>query len=116
MDITIKLFVYRKRIAKRSQRFKIFPKKYLVARIRRYILRNFNIFILTLFHYFVSPRTRDSTPRHPEARSRIFRSSGALLCKYQKAFHRAALYDKPRKACFLQMCIRDSRKPLNAVL
>ena len=43
MDITIKLFVYRKRIAKRSQRFKISPKKYFVARFRRYILRNLNL-------------------------------------------------------------------------
>ena len=32
-------------------------KKYFSARFKRYILRNFNIFILTLFHYFVSPRT-----------------------------------------------------------
>ena len=101
MDITIKLFVYRKRIAKRSQRFKIFPKKYLVARIKRYILRNFNIFILTLFHYFVSPRTWGNIPHRPGEHFRIFCSSGVLICKYQKSSCRAALYGKLRKISFL---------------
>ena len=72
MDITIKLFVYRKRIAKRSQRFKIFPKKYFVARIKRYILRNFNIRIYSCVQF----RCERFDCRHF--------SSRIIACKYNR--------------------------------